>query len=171
MRILTLDQATTTGWAFLAGGGLLEFGSYTVPASGHDLGRFADNYRRLLHAKLDRLNPDLVAFEPPFLGPRSSGPTLRRLMGIAMLTELICRDRNIACEEAEPRDVRVFFIGRNAARKTAKAMTIAECRALGLAVKNDDEADAVASLAYVAHCHGLGFCEPYKVRHAKGPLI
>jgi hypothetical protein len=69
--------------------------------------------------------------------------------GLAAILQAVAHLRGCYRVEAyRTIDVRRFFLGDNPKRKVAKRETINGCRALGIDVQNDDEADAVALWLY-----------------------
>lgn len=122
-----------------------------MPKSGSHVGAF------LLHADfeinhlIDRFRPTTVIFESPILSPKTHIYTARKLMGLAGLTEMICQNWDIRCLEASAVEARKAFLGDSGGKRDeAKRRCVSMCRALGVIVENDDEADAVALLWLLA---------------------
>jgi hypothetical protein len=72
--------------------------------------------------------------------------TVRRLFGFAAITEAVCHQRRIRCAESPPTEITRVLLGGPApkGRAAKKAVTLQRVRALGFAVEDDDEADAVS---------------------------
>lgn len=154
MNLLALDQATQTGWAAFADGKVAH-SFVTMPRGERTVGKFAAKWRGFLIGLLDEYRPELVVFEAPFITPTLHQMTARKLHALSAITEMVCHDRNIYCQEATPSAVRHWFIGANPRREEAKKATIEECRRRGWQPVNDDEADALALLSFVAQANGL----------------
>ena len=152
MMTLALDLATRTGWATGRFGmppswGAVEFGR------GRSNGEVLAAYRGWLNGQITALEPQIIAFESPFVPTGNSefakprnALTVRRLFGFAAVTELTCIERRLRCYEARPTEISRRFLGGPVPKKRdeKKAATVAMARQLGFAVDNDDEADAVA---------------------------
>lgn len=168
--ILALDLASRLGWAY-AGPAAMESwpgaeieaaalppaavlsGWHRLPKTGQDVGWFLDAYHDWLTAMLDVHGPALVVFEAPFITERTHQETARKLMGLAVHTEFVCRRRGLEYREANNATVRKHFIGKGRGdRATLKRLTIEACKARGWAPENDDEADALGLLDYAVAC-------------------
>ena len=148
--LLSLDLATSVGWARLRDG-RVDYGTYRLPATGPDVGRFLAAYEDWLRvAMLDGV--DVCVFEAPFVSGKTSQDTARKLLCLAGLTELICHRAGIRCFETNIKTVTKHFVGRcPPQRAEKKAATLRACRQRGWQPKNDDEADALAVLDYAVH--------------------
>ncbi|NIA72296.1 crossover junction endodeoxyribonuclease RuvC [Pelagibius litoralis] len=149
--LLCLDLATSTGFAFWRpGANRIASGSFRLPRTGPDVGWFVDEFEQRLSEMLGFHKPELVVFEAPLLrGGQTSIDTARKLMGLAIMTEFVCRRAGVKYLEANNASVRKHFIGKGRGeRKQLKAMTIQACRERGWDPANDDEADALALLSY-----------------------
>jgi len=148
-RVLALDLATTTGWAFGAPG--------SNPLCGHI--RFAKPgspralvYRALRTWLEERWNvrdeqPDAIVYEAPMQAMLMHGKTniatLRLLGGLTEHLEEWALDR-VPLYEATVSSVRIHFLGRNYESKLAKRLTFERCKMLGWDVATTDESDAAA---------------------------
>ena len=163
--ILALDLATNTGWC---AGQPAEpnprFGHFTIPPTQDDVGRFGIIFEDWLNETIDDLAPALVNFEAPILPKQTQPMTVRKLTGLTLLTEMICRKRNIACRETRASTVKKHFAGSGRAEKSD---TMAVCRRYGWRVRTSDEADACALWVYSVSCFGP---DEARARFELGPL-
>lgn len=150
--LLCLDLATRVGWAHGRVGERPVWGANDL-GRGRSNGEVLSAYISWLCARLDALQPEVVAFESPYMpaaNSRFSAPanalTIRRLYSLAGFTEAICHRRRLRCYEAAPSEITRAFLGGPApkGRANKKAATIKMARLLGYPVADDDEADAVA---------------------------
>lgn len=149
MRILALDLASCTGWAVGSpSDGVIEHGSYRLPKTGEDVGMFLAYFRKWLESTLTRIKADEVIFESPIMPKQTSLATLRKLYGLAGVTEEIVYERNLQCAEARIDQICKHFLGVGYPKKhdAKKAATVEKCRALGFKVVDDNDADAIALL-------------------------
>ena len=157
MILLSLDLATRAGFAHGRIGERPCWGAHDF-GRGRSNGEVLDAYLAWLEAKLDAVQPTVVAFESPYMptGPHNpfaapaNALTIRRLFAFAGLTEAVCHRRRLRCYEARPSEITRHFLGGPAPRGRAakKAATIKMCRLMGFDVADDDEADAVALFNY-----------------------
>lgn len=151
-RILALDLATRVGWATWSADRGVGSGVKVLPTTGEDVGRFVGTYMQWLDDTLALDARDLVVFEAPWIGPQTSQDTARKLLGLAVGTEVVCWRRGLRCLEQSVPAVRKHFVGNGRLpRREAKAAVIAACRARGWTPKDDNDADALALLDYAAH--------------------
>ena len=148
-RVLALDLATTTGWAFGAPGSIPQFGHlrFSKPGSARPV-----TYRAFRTWLEDRWNvrdhqPDLVVYESPavpsIMAGKTNIDTIKLLVGLAEHLEEWCH-KKVELREARVADVRVHFIGQNMKSAYAKQKTLEQCVMLGWKVETADEADACA---------------------------
>jgi crossover junction endodeoxyribonuclease RuvC len=151
-NILALDLATNFGYARLAAGEI-KYGSYRLPSTGEDVGRFLVAYEEALRG-LFAPGCDLIIFEAPWVGPQTHQNTARKLLCLAGVTEMVATRLEIACREENNATVRKFFIGKgNGKRDELKRLTIDACRARGWNPLDDDAADALALLDYAMNLY------------------
>lgn len=146
--VLTLDLASRLGWTCGAPDGEPRYGTKVLPATGEDIGRFAEAYNTWLLDMITLENPVLVVFEAPILAGQTTLATARKLTGLAWHTEFVCRLREVRCKEAHLQSVKKFFAGSGRADKQAM---IEAARRHGWAPKTSDEADALGLWAYTIH--------------------
>ena len=151
--LLTLDLATSTGWAaWRPGDSRVASGVVRMPKTGEDVGWFLDVFDARLRDLLTLHSPEMVVFEAPWIGPNTHQDTARKLLCLAGMTELVCRRAGLRYREANNASVRKHFIGKGRGdRRTLKDMTMRACQQRGWDPENDDEADALALLDYAAH--------------------
>lgn len=156
-KVLALDLATVTGWCYGAPGERPEFGFLRFGPPGSSRAAIYREYRSWLNDWLiDRDPPKVVVFEsaaiPMVMQGKTNANTIKLLIGMCEHTEELCFSR-VELREAMASQVRAHFIGTNRVQRAdAKKRTIERCNALGIEVKNDNEADAVALWHYqIAH--------------------
>lgn len=152
--LLALDLATSTGFALRSANGLIQSGSQRFQ-KGLAVGPFLIAYERWLAESLTVWQPEVVAFEAPWVGGVTHQDTARKLMCLAGVTEMACLKAPSVQRhfEANNASVRKHFLGKGRGdRKELKRLAIDACRARGWDPENDDEADALALLDYLAHC-------------------
>jgi crossover junction endodeoxyribonuclease RuvC len=162
--ILTLDLATNTGFCIGAPADPNpKFGHFTIPPTGDDVGRFGFTFDDWLSGVFDFHNVGFCVFEMPILPAKTQLMTVRKLTGLAMLTEMQCRRRKIPVREARASSVKKHFAGSGRAKKVD---TMDVCRRYGWRVKTDDEADACALWAYSVCL----YAPEHAQRFALGPI-
>lgn len=154
MKILALDLATKTGWCVGEHDAEPNFGTYALPKTDDDIGRFLVAFEDWLVGMMALEDPELVVFEAPiFLGGRNSNiMTARKLMGLANQTEVVCYRRGVTCREGHLQKVKKFFAGHGRAEK---ADMIAAARRFGFAVTDDNQADSVGLWCFTVHSRFL----------------
>ena len=156
MNILALDLAINTGWS------LGRLGDH-VPAFGSI--RFGavecSHEARFAHAlewtsdflKRHHNDVDVVVFEQPLHfglrrsnGKSASGPGNDEISyGLAAIVQAVAHLRGVYdVRQARVIDIRRFFLGDNPKRNIAKRETVGRCKALGIKVEDDNQADAIA---------------------------
>lgn len=174
MRVLALDIAATTGWAFtddkIRASGAQKFSSA--------LGPFADEFETWLLALIERYSPDLVAVEGliPIRGQTRLVIQLRAY-GAHTLVHKACHRYGIELQSVDVGRWRKQFIGRARApqeigghklashqrRSWLKKTALAECERRGWRAATDDEADAIGVLSFVVNQDALVKTESRKV--------
>jgi hypothetical protein len=144
--IMALDLASVSGWAVGEPGGKPVHGSIRFARAGasHEA-IFASAFRWMNSMLLDHA-PKLIVWEAPM-------PTSFKTTNINTTTLLYGLPAVIGAatylrggydiRKADTRDVRHHFIGCNPKRAQAKPMVVQKCRAMGLPVSDDNEADAL----------------------------
>jgi Holliday junction resolvasome RuvABC endonuclease subunit len=160
MKILALDLATTTGWALGTPESPPMLGSFRCPKVFDDdtLGQRWAKFALWLDDMITVHKPDLVGFEAPlvFGGAKGSSrptniDTIRFLIGLATIAELVAVQLSTEVEDAHIQQVRAHFCGSGRAKKPdVQAM----CFRRGLKPADDNQADAIAILSFLQHCHG-----------------
>lgn len=153
MNLLALDLATVTGWAGW-NGSPTSFG--TVKFRGETGLAFAA-YHSWLVKKINEFtdgeNRPVIVFEKPWVNASTSQDTARKLMGFAVVTEMVAHELECRCLEVGTKTVMRHFTGAGGGKRAdKKARVIAACLARGLEVCDNNEADALALLDYAAHC-------------------
>ncbi|WP_210526353.1 hypothetical protein [Rubellimicrobium arenae] len=153
-NVMAWDLAGRCGIAFGRAGEIPRATTVDLGRALSEAERFAKIIRATQHM-LDRFRPDVLVYEAPVGGPRTS----HFLVGVAscfvgQATILGYQPRSVAIAT-----VRKHFLGQHLtatslgttkakAREQIKARLIARCGALNWPVRNDDEADAFAIWDY-----------------------
>lgn len=152
--ILAFDLATNTGWAAGDGSAFPSIGHVTMPATGEDVGIYADFWERWLIVTLDDWKPTHVAFEAPILPRETTPSTVMKLSGLVWELEKQCRRRKIEYAQIPGSTVKKYLTGDGRAQKPDM---VRWARKVGAGVKTHDEADAFAvwltSIQYYAPGH------------------
>lgn len=155
MNVLALDLASVTGWACGGPGRDPNHGSHRFAAEGasHEA-IFANAYTWMTRFCIGMGKPQLVVWEAPlptsFSRGRTTANTTSLLYGLPAIVGAAAFAHAIYdIRKAETKDVRHHFIGCNPKRAKAKPMVMAQCRAMGWAVADDNEADALATWHYM----------------------
>lgn len=154
IRVLALDLATVTGWAVDRPDGS------GVPLTGTVACRHVDNDFGTAYVALERFIVDAVsvhqithlAFEAPLVMAGRAGAkvqtnvnTVRKLLGLAAVAELVGTRLGLQVYEANVQTVKKHFAGTGRATKDDIK---ARCRLLGWPIKDDNAADAAALWSY-----------------------
>jgi hypothetical protein len=152
-RVLALDLATVTGWAYGAPGTIPQCGHVRFSKPGASRAQTYRAYRRWLDETWgvrDEI-PDLIVYESPQIGMHMGGKTnvdtLKLLSGLAEHLEEWALNKT-ELREASVSQVRSHFLGRNFPAKIGKPMTLERCRELGWNPETTDESDACALWDY-----------------------
>jgi len=159
-KILALDLATRLGWAGGSPDGEPSYGTKVLPATGEDIGRFAQAYNEWLLDMITLESPALIVFEAPILAGKTTPATARKLMGLAWHTEFCCRLRDIRCAEHHLQSVKKFFAGHGNADKAAM---IAAAQRQGWSPRDDNAADALGLWAATVHERAPRYAERFKL--------
>lgn len=151
---LGLDLSKTrsgAAWVNSVGNDLPRCSSYGAPGSikgdggGFDYGPCLAGVRTWLTDLVVMVRPKRATYETPLIIPGRSPATMRMLICICGIAELVFHDAGIPLYERSVQTVRLHFCGSGRADKTDVQ---AQCRRLGWKFGNDDEADALAVLHY-----------------------
>ena len=150
MKIAALDLSSHTGYAFGEHHEHPRYGTFDLPKTQDDVGRFVAAFDEWLNALIDVEHPELLAFEAPLMlgGGQTSITTTRKLMGLASHVEFVCYRRGIICREGNVSKIKKFWTGSGRAKKPEM---IAAARKWGYRVRDDNQADALALWSYMVH--------------------
>jgi len=168
-ELLAIDAATSTGFCIGEPDGKLTFGSirFAPPGQARAVAYIAERAWLAKMVKRPRLRR--IVYESPanpmIMMGRSNADTIRKLCTMAEIIDEAAYVAGIECREAETKDVRVFFLGRNMKREAAKFQTMQKCREMGYDVQDDDAGDAVALWFYQ-----MSFLRP-DLAHQSSPLF
>jgi hypothetical protein len=152
-RVLALDLATTTGWAYGAPGSIPIFGHMRFANPGASRATIYRNFRIWLEDRWNERDEqaDLIVYESPavptIMAGRTNISTIKLLVGLGEHLEEWAHNK-VELREARVADVRVHFIGKNMKSAFAKDETFKQCLRLGWMVETHDEADACALWDY-----------------------
>lgn len=160
MKILALDLASAVGWALGNSESPPMLGTFRCRRGGSE-DELEDGWVSFGRWLLDMLivhKPDLVGFEAPLVvgGDRgTSRPTnditVRFLFGLAAVAGYEARKNGFDVADAHIQTVRKHFCGTGRAKKPD---VISMCFRRGLKPADDNQADAIAILSFLQHCHG-----------------
>jgi Holliday junction resolvasome RuvABC endonuclease subunit len=124
-------------------------GFHRVAPPNTPVGPFLSAYADWLDGMLDEHKPAGLIFEAPILPQKTSLDTVRKLVGLAGITQMLAHETGITwIREAQPSSVKLHICGYGGRGKTGVQRAILE-RGWHFAV--DDEADALAIWDYAAH--------------------
>ena len=164
---MAFDIAGRTGIAYGRAG-------ETPRATAIDLGKHLSEgkrFSRMIRATnelLSKYRPDLVVYEAPIGGPRTS----HFLVGIAACFTGEATRLGFEPKEINLASVRKHFLGKHLTTKSfpgkskgqvrseIKRSVVARCYALGWTVRDDDEADACALWDYASATYGRAQAAP-----------
>lgn len=148
--LLTLDLSTRTGWAYGTpkAAALPAYGTWLLGSSSSNLGRPWAALGDALGAFLAVNKPSRVIFEAPLPAMRQKQERIARLLiGMAVITELICFRRDVRCQEQSAMKPRQTLMGT---ARPKKDEIVAWCRNQGSTVVDDNAADAIVLWLYAA---------------------
>jgi len=153
--ILALDVASVTGYARGRVGEVPVAGSVSFGGRKESL---SDAVFCAAMAWADKLigaepRPDVVILEsllpPGAMKSRTSRQVRDRLAGLHGVIRAVAHKHGVTVSEAAVGDIRGHFISaRGLKRKAAKQAVMRQCKVLGWAIANDNEADACALWSY-----------------------
>jgi hypothetical protein len=152
-RVLALDLATVTGWAYGVPGSNPTCGHIRFGKPNSSRATIYRTYRQWLDDTWGQREeiPDIIVYESPaipsFMGGRTNIETTRLLFGLAEHLEEWCVGKT-DLREATVSQVRCHFLGQNLKAKIAKPMTLERCRDYGWTCETTDESDAAALWDY-----------------------
>lgn len=145
--LLALDLGTNLGACYGTGDCLPVLANHRLPSTGDDVGAFACAFEDWFRGRLPEIEPALVVFEAPILPAQTQLITVRKLQGLACVTEMVCTREGLECREVHLQEAKKALTGKGNAKKFEM---VASCRDFGLdpvsygqGVKEaSDEADA-----------------------------
>lgn len=152
MTVLALDIASNTGAAWDAPGGRRPLcASWRAPyADPKDFGSRFLSFMRWLDEVVLVVKPRILAFEAPLVphgaNMKTSADTVRYLIGLASIAEMVASDHEIEVVEENLGTIKKYFTGSGHAKKHDM---MARAKALNWAAANHNEADAAGLWAYV----------------------
>lgn len=153
MKLLTFDIGVKTGWTAGAIGGKLIGGTRRLAPSGSDHGKIAGEQFQFVGDMIGIHKPDRVAFEfstQTIAGKQGAGFTnIDTIMmqagmrwGILGISHLL----RVRCDEIQPAQARIAFLGKGQGRlkrEEAKAAVKRECLTRSLEFVDDNQADSI----------------------------
>lgn len=154
MTILSLDLASTSGWAYGPVGERPIYGSLRFAPVGAERAAYFRCLREWLHLFGQTNKIEIVVFEAPipasFLKGHTNMNTMMLLYGLANHVEEYFYKSGITVFEADVADIRRHFLGsgRPYKRAEAKRAVIRKCQALDWWPQDENAADALACWHY-----------------------
>jgi len=155
-RLLSLDLATRTGWAF----GDTEAGDpvsgvFKAQNAGVELGPFLHSFGHWLRSTIAERQIEIAVLEEPIMpGGMMQMATLLKLYGLIGIAETVCHSLQVPCRQLAAGTWKKAFCGRAGFGKSAKPYPpLVRCRELGWAPADDNEADALG--LWVASCQRI----------------
>lgn len=143
MRILALDPATESGWAFIDESNptsSLRFGSFSIPNQKNTLKWKWYRDRISLLVKIFR--PELIVAEMPVIAHVGATIHHAKLVG---LIELVCQESSIQFKQVAPTEIKKKFTGVGNADKQKM---LSASRLIGYDGDNHNVADALLILYF-----------------------
>lgn len=124
-------------------------GFHRIAQPNTPVGPFLSAYADWLDAMLAEHKPGGLIFEAPILPAKTSLDTVRKLVGLAGVTQMLAHETGITwIREAQPSSVKLHICGSGAPGKTGVQRAIME---RGWEFATDDQADALALWDYAVH--------------------
>lgn len=159
IAILTLDIATRTGWALARPDGPPASGVYRANEGGNRLGYVLFKFSEWLTDFLAANRVRRVYYEAPLFmfnqrdgEQKTTQETVFRLMAMAGVAITVAESFGIEADKLHHQQVKKFFAGSGHAKPEA---VIKACFDRGWRPTSDDDADALAMLAYAEHVLGI----------------
>lgn len=165
--LLTIDQATRSGFCLWEPGSLPVLSSLDLGYCNGDLGHIMSAFERHLRTNLKQNNVDYVCYETPLLMRTDTRDKLTRLYGFVTIIEKLCHNLNIPCHRIDVPTWRKTFLGSaKLPTKEAKASCMIKCDQIGLKYEGHDECEAFGIMDYIATLKSLkkDWPEPGRLR-------
>ena len=118
MRLLTLDQSTSTGWAKFSAGAYVGSGVKKIKGHKQEYGKLGAEFRDWLRGEVETFGPDRVIYETPVTSTKKKNHHgARILLGIPMVIEIVCADFDVEVLETNAQQWRTWLCGRFRAPK------------------------------------------------------
>lgn len=147
--ILAFDCATATGWCAGDGSTTPVLGNVKMPSS-VEPGPFLDFWEKWLDRHLDEIKPTVVVFEAPILPQKTNISTVRKLVGLAGVLEMVAFRKRVVVEETNVSHIKKVLTGNGRSEKPDMVRMAKKC---GLNPKSFDEADAFGVWICAVHHH------------------
>ncbi|KPH79345.1 hypothetical protein [Bosea vaviloviae] len=153
MNLLTFDIGVKTGWCAAAIGEPLRGGTRRLAPSGSEHAKVAAEQMQFVGDMIALNKPDRVAFEfstQTIAGKQGSGftniDTILMQAGMRWVILGICKLMDVRCDEIQPAQARIAFLGKGKGRlkrEDAKLAVKRECFIRGIEYADDNHSDAV----------------------------
>lgn len=140
--ILSLDLATCLGWALFRPGHPVIHGWKNIEASHH--GAYFFGFETWLYNQVISMEPKYIVYEAPIVSATRNIKVVRRLSGLAAMTDKIGYELDIRTFEMQIQSVKKHWTGNGRADKDKM---LEAARWHGYDVEKADEADAIAVLS------------------------
>jgi len=139
MKILALDMATKTGWAYMKNGDIIESGVQDfTKGRGETNGLMFWRFRKWLAELGSSMNPDLIAYERAHF---RGGPATEIGVGMQTRAQEAAAKLEIPCAPIHTGTLKKFATGKGNAGKEEMSAEAEKC--IGRTPLDDNEADAV----------------------------
>lgn len=144
--VLALDLSTHVGWALGRDFETPLCGVWTLGKMVTGLGRIASSLAGELEGTIQVHRPDALIFEAPLpQQKRDTQEIARLLIGLALVTEMICHEQGVPCTEEFPKTARQLVLGNG---NVSKDQIVNWCWSMGWSPADDNAADALLLLRY-----------------------
>lgn len=163
MKVLGLDQATTTGYAVSDDTGNILLSGY-FKSEGKTHGSKFASFSRWLERLIDEQRIDYIAYEIPHLRGFSASEVC---VGIVSQIHRIAAEHGLELYSVPTGTLKLFATGYGGVDKTLKnkkqPMIDAACAVTGKVIKDDNEADAIHIARWaVQEITGVSYAAPAK---------
>lgn len=166
LRVLAIDAGLTAGWGAVGAGRPPQSGSYRFEGGSRAMGKVGRAFDHFVRQLILREKPAVLAFAAPFVGRFASPDSIRPLMSMCTLLEMIGDELRLKCVEIdEPAARRAFLTKVPRCSKEIKIAVMEACFVRGWPAKDNHSADALVVASWA-----LELLSP-KEAHATTPLF
>lgn len=153
-NVLALDLASLSGWAMGEPGGTPTHGTIRFASAGASHEAIFAGAMNWMAKMIAEHQINIVVWEAPLAASFKRGTTTVNvttvLYGLPAVIGAVAFNKGIHdVYKADTKAVRLHFIGRNLPRAAAKKLVKYQCGKMGWNVRDDNEADALATWSYM----------------------